>query len=155
MESGLAGMMAVDTRLMRAATLLDTDPARAALEAAEILKECPGHPGAMLLLGTARRTSGSPEASAACFDELVAAQPNSAPVQFELGQTLAAQGRAAEALTALNRAVELEPNLAEAWRELAALHAANGDTLACDAAYARFTQLASPDQHVAEAYAAR
>lgn len=54
MESGLAGMMAVDTRLMRAATLLDTDPARAALEAAEILKECPGHPGAMLLLGTAR-----------------------------------------------------------------------------------------------------
>src|SRR5882724_6887410 len=153
MEGGLAGTMAVDARLMRAATLLDTDPAAAAREAAEILKEHPGYPAAVLLLGTARRSSGSPDA-AASFDELAAAQPNSAPVQFELGQTLAAQGRGAEALAAFNRAVELEPNLAEAWRELAALHAENGDTLACDAAYARFTQLASPEQHLAEAHAA-
>ncbi|MDP9008003.1 MAG: sulfotransferase [Pseudomonadota bacterium] len=145
--------MAIDARLMRAATLLDTDPAAAAREAAEILKEHPGHAGATLLLGTARRSSGNPEA-AASFDELAAAQPNSAPIQFELGRTLAAQGRVAQALAALNRAVELEPNLAEAWRELSALHAALGDTLACDAAYARFTQLASPDQHLAEAHAA-
>jgi tetratricopeptide (TPR) repeat protein len=151
MEGGLAGTMAVDARLMRAATLLDTDPAAAAREAAEILKEHPGYPGALLLLGTARR--GSPDA-AASFDELAAAQPGSAPIQFELGQTLAAQGRGAEALAAFNRAVELQPNLAEAWRELAVLHAENGDTLACDAAYARFTQLASPEQHLAEAHAA-
>jgi tetratricopeptide (TPR) repeat protein len=151
MEGGLAGTMAVDARLMRAATLLDTDPAAAAREAAEILKEHPGYPGALLLLGTARR--GSPDA-AASFDELAAAQPGSAPIQFELGQTLAAQGRGAEALAAFNRAVELQPNLAEAWRELAVLHAANGDTLACDAAYARFTQLASPEQHLAEAHVA-
>ncbi len=69
--------MAVDVRLMRAATLLETDPAAAALEATEILKEHPGHPAAMLLLGTARRGAGSPEA-AASFSELAAAQPNSA-----------------------------------------------------------------------------
>ena len=147
----MAGTMAVDARLMRAATLLDTDPAAAAREAAEILKEHPGYPGALLLLGTARR--GSPDA-AASFDELAAAQPGSAPIQFELGQTLAAQGRVGEALAAFNRAVELQPNLAEAWRELAVLHAGNGDTLACDAAYARFTQLASPEQHLAEAHVA-
>jgi tetratricopeptide (TPR) repeat protein len=153
MEGGLAGTMAVDTRLMRAATLLDTDPAAAAREAAEILQEYPGHSGAMLLLGTARRSSGSADA-AASFDELATANPNSAPIQFELGQTLAAEGRPAQALAALNRAVELEPNLAEAWRELAALHAASGDTLACDAAYARFTNLAPPDKHLAEAHAA-
>jgi tetratricopeptide (TPR) repeat protein len=153
MEGGLAGTMAVDARLMRAATLLDTDPAAAAREAAEILEEHPGYPAAVLLLGTARRSSGSPVA-AASIDELAAAQPGSAPIQFELGQTLAAQGRAAEALAAFNRALELQPNLAEAWRELAVLHAANGDTLACDAAYARFTQLASPDQHLAEAHVA-
>src|SRR3984957_133686 len=146
-------MMAIDARLMRAATLLDTDPAPAAREAAEILKENPGHSGATLLLGTARRISGSPEA-AESFDELAAAQPNSAPIQYELGRTQAAQGRTTQALAALNRAVELEPNLAEAWRELAALHASLGDTLACDAAYARFTHLASPDQHLAEAHAA-
>jgi tetratricopeptide (TPR) repeat protein len=145
--------MAVDARLMRAATMLETDPAAAALEATEILKEYPGHPAAMLLLGTARRGAGSPEA-AASFSELAAAQPTSAPIHFELGRTLALQGRDADALKALKRAVELEPNLAEAWRELAALHARHGDTEACDVAYARFTRLASPEQHLAEAHAA-
>jgi predicted Zn-dependent protease len=153
MEGGLAGTMAVDARLMRAATLLDTDPAAAADEAAEILKDHPGHSGALLLLGTARRNSGSADA-AESFDALASANPDSAPIQFELGQTLAAQGRPAQALAALKRAVELEPNLAEAWRELAALHAANGDELACDAAYARFTGLVALDKHLAEAHAA-
>jgi predicted Zn-dependent protease len=153
MESGLAGTMAVDARLMRAATLLETDPAAAAIEATEILKEHPGHPAAMLLLGTARRGTGSPEA-AASFSELAAAQPNSAPVQLELGRTLFTQGRDADALKALKRAVELEPNLAEAWRELATLYARRGDTDACDIAYAHFTRLASPEQHLAEAHAA-
>ena len=153
MESGLAGTMAVDARLMRAATLLDTDPAAAALEASEILKEHPGHPAAMLLLGTARRGTGSPDA-AAHLSELAAAHPNSAQVQLELGRTLCAQGHDADARNALKRAVELEPNLAEAWRELAALHARQGDTDACDVAYAHFTRLAAPEQHLAEAHAA-
>jgi predicted Zn-dependent protease len=153
MESGLAGTMAVDARLMRAATLLETDPAAAALEAAEILKEHPGHPAAMLLLGTARRGTGSADA-AASFSELAAAQPNSGPVQLELGRTLFAQGHDNDALSALQRAVELEPNLAEAWRELASLHARLGDADACDIAYAHFTRLASPEQHLAEAHAA-
>jgi predicted Zn-dependent protease len=138
---------------MRAATLLDTDPAAAALEATEILKEHPGHPAALLLLGTARRGTDNSEASAS-FSELAAAHPNSAPVQFELGRTLVAQRRDADALKALKRAVELEPNLAEAWRELAILHARLGDTGACDIAYAHFTRLASPEQHLAEAHAA-
>lgn len=149
----MAGMMAIDARLVRAATLLDTDPAAAVREAAQILKEHPGHAGATLLLGTAQRSSGSSEAVAS-FDELAAAQPNSAPIQFEHGRTLAAQGHAAQALAALNRAVALEPNLADAWREMAALHASLGDTLACDTAYARFVRLVSPDQHIAEAHAA-
>ncbi|HXP64535.1 MAG TPA: tetratricopeptide repeat protein, partial [Steroidobacteraceae bacterium] len=149
----MAGTMAVDARLMRAAALLETNPAAAALEAAEILKEHPGHPAAMMLLGTARRGTGSPDA-AASFSELAAAQPDSAPVQLELGRTLSIQGRDAEALSALTRAVELEPNLAEAWRELAALHARKGDADACDVAYSHFTRLAPPEQHLVEAHAA-
>ena len=145
--------MAVDARLMRAAALLETDPAAAALEATEILKEHPGHTAALLLLGTARRGTGSPEA-AASFRELAAAHPNSAPIHLELGQTLAIEGRDADALEALKRAVELEPNLAQAWRELAALRAKRGDADACDVAYAHFTRLAAPEQHLAEAHAA-
>lgn len=141
---------AIDLRLMRAAALLDSDPRGAAREAAEILKVHPDHPAARLLLGTARRSCGDPEA-AAVFAQLAAAQPDSAPMQLEFGRTLAAQGRDADAITALTRAVELEPNLPEAWRELAALHAARGDPAACDAAYARFTRLAPLEQHLGEA----
>jgi predicted Zn-dependent protease len=145
--------MAVDARLMRAATLLDTDPAAAALEATEILKEHPGHLAAMLLLGTAQRDAGSAEATVS-FSELAAAYPDSAPVQLELGRTLHAQGRYADALQALNRSVGLEPNLAEAWRDLAILHARLGDPDACDVAYAHFTRLAPLERHLAEAHAA-
>jgi predicted Zn-dependent protease len=139
---------------MRAAALLDSDAPAAAREAAEILKEHPGHPAATLLLGLARRSCGDAQATAEMFITLSAAQPGSAVIQLELGRALAAQGRDEQAMTALARAVELEPQLAEAWRELATLHAARGDSAACDVAYARFARLASPERHLAEAGAA-
>jgi len=148
-----AAVVTVELKLMRVAALLDSDPSAAAREAAQILKEHPGHPAATLLLGTARRSCGDPQA-AAVFAALAAAQPDSALIQLELGRTFAAQGRDAEALSALTRAVQVEPNLAEAWRELAALHAARGEPQACDAAYARFARLARPEQHLTEAGAA-
>jgi tetratricopeptide (TPR) repeat protein len=141
---------AVDLKLMRAAALLDKDPVAAAREASEILNAHPGHPAATLLLATAQRSCGDSQA-ATSFAELAAAQPDSALMQLELGRTHAAQARHASALAALKSAVKLEPNLAEAWRELATLYANAGDTAACDAAYARFEQLAHPDRHLAEA----
>lgn len=150
----MAGTLTIDARLMRAAALLDTDPQAAAREADDILREHPDHPAAMLLLGTARRSTGNPQAAAVSFAALAASQPNSAPIQLELGRTLARQGRDAEALDVLRRAVELEPNLAEGWRELAVLHAKQGNSDAVDVAYAHFTQLASPERHLAEAHVA-
>jgi predicted Zn-dependent protease len=151
-ESALPGAdAAVDFKLMRVAALLDSDPPAAARQAAEILKEHPGHRAATLLLGTAHRSAGDGPQAAAVFAGLAAAQPDSALIQLELGRTLVAQGSEAQALTALTRAVELEPNLAEAWYELATLHGASGDTKACDVVYANFTRLAAPDNHLAEA----
>jgi tetratricopeptide (TPR) repeat protein len=145
--------MSIDAKLMSAASLLDTDPVAAAREAAEILRAHPGHPAAQLLLGTARRASGNSE-GAASFAELAAAHPDSATIQFELGRTLALQARDAEALVALRCAVALAPELAEAWRELANLHARNDDTHACDVAYANFVRLAPPHRHLGEAHTA-
>jgi tetratricopeptide (TPR) repeat protein len=154
MEGALAGVSsAVDMKLVRAAALLDSDPRAAASEAAQILEEHPGHPVATLLLGTARRNAGDAGAETA-FAELAAAQPDSALAQFELGRTLRAQGRNADAVVALKRAVELESDLAEAWRELAAIHASQGDTTSCDAAYENYTRLAQPGQHLSEAASA-
>jgi predicted Zn-dependent protease len=147
------GGEAVDLKLMRAAALLDGDPAAAAREAAQILKSNPGHPTAMLLLATARRASGDNHQALADLAELAAARPHSALMQLELGRTHAANGHPAVAMTALKHAVEMEPSLAEAWRELSSLYAASGDDEACDAAYGHFTRLANPERHLAEAAA--
>src|SRR2546429_113462 len=54
----------VDLKLLRAAALLENDPRGAARGAVEILAEYPGHPGATLLLSTARRRLKDPQAAA-------------------------------------------------------------------------------------------
>jgi predicted Zn-dependent protease len=144
----------VEFRLIRVAALLESDPAAAARQAAQLVRSHPGHVAARLLLGTAHRACGDTQAAAAEFTALAAAQPDSAPVQLELGRALAAQGDAERALGALSKAVRLQPDLAEAWGELAVLHAARGDLKACDAAYANFARLAPPERHLGEAAAA-
>ncbi|MGH8138405.1 MAG: tetratricopeptide repeat-containing sulfotransferase family protein [Steroidobacteraceae bacterium] len=144
---------AVDIKLVRVASLLDSDPRAAAREAEQVLQEHPGHPVATLLLGTARRSFGDPGAQAA-FEQLAAAQPHSPLVQLELGRTFVAQGRDTEGLAALTRAVELSPNLAEAWRDLSAVLASRGDTKGCDVAFAHYSRLAAPERRLSEAAAA-
>lgn len=145
------GVINVDLKLMQAAALLDRDPVAAGRQAALILEEHPRNEAAALLLATARRSSGNAPEAEAALSELAEAQPNSPLLQFELGRTWLAQGRESEALMALERAVALEPNLAEAWYELSGLYATRGDTNRCDSAYARFTDLAMPEKHLAEA----
>jgi tetratricopeptide (TPR) repeat protein len=138
-------------RLMRAAARLDNDPAAAAREATELLHQDPGNTAAALLLGSARRACGDPGAAEETFAALAAAHPGSAVIQLEHGRTLAAQARHAAALAALERAVQLEPDLADAWQELSALHALQGRESACDLAFARYAQLARPEQHITDA----
>ena len=150
----LAGDAAADSKLMRVAALLDTDPSRAAREAAQILKDHPGHQAATLLLGTALGSCGESEQATSALAELAAAHPDSALIQLELGRALAAQGQDERAHSSLTRAVDLEPNLAEAWRELASLHAARGDDKNCDLAYANYGRLAPPEHHLSEVAAA-
>ncbi len=144
----------VDFQLIRVASLLDSDPGAAARAAAQILREHPAHPTALLLLGTAHRNRGDPQAALTELDQLAAAQPASGVIHFELGRALRAAGRDAEALASLERAVALAPDLAEAWRELSLLQAARGNTAACDAAWARFEKLAPQEARHAEAAAA-
>src|SRR3569833_495008 len=108
MKGALTGeSVAVDAQLMQIAALLDSDPQAAADGAARILAEHPGHVVATLLLGTARRSLGDPSAESA-FRDLASTQPDSALIQLELGQTLRKEGKQAEALAALARAVDLE-----------------------------------------------
>ncbi len=144
----------LDLKLMQAAALLDSDPAAAARAAEAILAAHPGHEPAILLLGAARRGAGDLEGARDSFSALADARPGSALIELELGRTLAAQGRAAEARAALERAVARAPALAPAWRELSQLEAQRGELLACDRAYARYSALVNEDAHLAEAAAA-
>jgi tetratricopeptide (TPR) repeat protein len=131
----------VDFEVIRLASLLESDPAAATRQAAQLLSVHPDHPAALLLLGSAHRRLGDAAAAVADFTTLAASQPGSAVVRLELGRALHAAGRDAEALVALGEAVRLAPDLAPAWRELSLLHAARHDPAACDAAWMRFEKL--------------
>jgi tetratricopeptide (TPR) repeat protein len=129
----------VDFKLMRASALLDADPAAAAQAAGAILESWPGHPAASLLLATA--SLGLGDASRACdvLEPLAHAQPASAVIQLELGRAYRAAGKREGSLGAFHRTVELEPKLAEGWRELSSELAAQGDVHGADLAYARYS----------------
>jgi tetratricopeptide (TPR) repeat protein len=144
----------VDLKLIRVASLLERDPAAAAREAAEIVRAQPTHRTALLLLAAAHRASADPATAAEKLGALAAAHPGSAVIHLELARALRAAGRDTEARNALERSLELSPDLAEGWRELSLLHAAAGDAIACDAAYARFEKLAPAESRHAEASAA-
>ncbi len=145
---------AADLELMRASVRLDSDPAAAARAATDILSRFPAHEGATLLLATACRRLGDPSTAIGVLEPLAAALADVAVMHFELGRALAAgrqDGRAAEAL---QRALALDANLAEAWRELAAVRFRAGDDAAGDAAYLRYGRLVPPPPALADAQAA-
>src|SRR6186997_1262213 len=109
----------LEIALAHAGRLLGSEPALAAEQAIEILKVVPGHPPAMLLLGKALLASGDGERAVATLEELARQQPNWALAHYESGVALAARGRGEEAVVRLRRALQLKPELADAWRALA------------------------------------
>jgi tetratricopeptide (TPR) repeat protein len=144
----------IELELMRAATLLENDPAAAARQATAVLASSPGHEAANLLLAAARRRLGGPLAAVDSMESLARGAPNSPLLQLELGLTYAACDRTSEAITALERAVELDGKLAEGWRALSAQQLRAGNTAAADGAYARYRRIAADPPDLAGAYAA-
>jgi tetratricopeptide (TPR) repeat protein len=143
-----------DLELMRASMLLDTDPAAAARHASAVLASHPGHDAATLLLTTACRRLGNSSSAVGLIETLANSQPASALVQLELGRTYASAGRCNEAKAALERALELDSSLPEAWRELSEQRLLAGETAAADAAYIQFRTLATDPADLADAYSA-
>jgi predicted Zn-dependent protease len=134
-----AAAVDIDFKLMRASALLDTDPAAAARAAGEILESQPGHSAASLLLATASVRLGDAGRACEVLESLAHAQPASAVVQLELGRAYRAAGKRVQSLAVFRRAVELEPNLAEGWRDLSRELTAEGDIHGADQAYARYS----------------
>ncbi len=144
----------LEVAIERTAQLLDTDPLVAAEQAVEILKAVPNHPPALLLLAMAKRYSGDAQAALDVLEPLLNAQHKWAAAYYENGMALGAVGRGDEAIEALLKAVEFQPEHPDAWRVLADHLVAIGDTDGADAAYARHVKCSTRDPILQEAAAA-
>jgi predicted Zn-dependent protease len=144
----------LEAALAHAARLLDSKPALAEAQSAEILKVAPGHPVALMLLGAARRALGNPAAALEVLEPLARAQPNAARAHFELARARAAAGRGEEAIAALRHAVALKPDFTEGWLALGDHLSAAGDSAGADAAYAQHIRSSTRDPQLLRAAAA-
>lgn len=139
------------TALGHAANLLASNSASAEEQAREILRVVPGHPQALLLLGSALRRQGKAADARTVLQPLAASQPKAPMVQFEWGLLLGSQGESREAISALTRAVRLNPKLAGAWRELGDALTLAGDAAAADKAYAQHINASVNDRQLLDA----
>jgi tetratricopeptide (TPR) repeat protein len=144
----------LEQALRHAQQLLEREPALAAEQASEILKVVPNHPVATLLLGAARRKAGDLRGALDVLEPLARTQPNSAAVCYELGRALGNAKRGDEAVAALRRAVELKPEMTEAWLALGDHLTAIGDTEGADAAYGQHIKTSTRDPNLMKAGAA-
>ena len=140
--------------LAHAARLLETNPALAAEQAAEILAAVPGQPVALLLMGKARRAGGDAAAALEILEPLSRTAPDWAAAHYELGLALGNAGQGDAAVAALRRAVALKPDLPDAWRTLGDHLSVTGDSAGADAAYARHIRYSTTDPRLLEPAAA-
>jgi tetratricopeptide (TPR) repeat protein len=144
----------VDVALAHAQRLLDSDPSLAAGQANEVLRVAPAHPVATLILACARHRTGDPVGALEILEPLVRKQPNWAAAHYQIGLVLGAVQRGDEAVVALARAVELKPDLAQAWLALGDHLTAIGDAAGAEAAYAQHLKTSTRDPQLIEAAAA-
>lgn len=87
-----------------------------------VLRERPGHPGAMHLMGVLDIQRGEPAAAVEKIRAAIAANPGAAPFHGNLGTALQALGRLDEAQGHYEQAVKLDRRYADAHNNLGALH---------------------------------
>ena len=144
----------VEVALGHAARLLESSPVLAAEQASEILKALPAHPLATLLLGVARRTGGDAPGALDVLAPLAAAHPQWALAHYEMALALSGMDRGAAAALALQRAVTLKPDMADAWRALGDELMNAGDAAGADSAYAQNIRASTKDERLLTAAAA-
>lgn len=154
MDIAPAPLGTLDVALSHAARLLESSPNLAAEQAREILKVVPHQPMAALLLALATRALGPLDEAIRLLTDLVAAQPEFARAHCELGVTLRLAGHGEAALTALRRAVTVEPRLAPAWLALGDLYFGVDDYTNADAAYLQHIKCSAQDPTLLAAGAA-
>jgi len=108
------------------------------------LADDPGDVGALYCKAVAERYLGAHDDALATLERLKSQAPDHARARQEEGHVFRAMGRLDDARNAYQQAVSLNNALAASWRELAAIHKAQGDTkkfVAADAEYRRLAAL--------------
>ena len=141
----------LDVALKHTAQLLKTAPALAVEQALEILKAVPRHPAATMMLGVAQRATGAVGDSQRTLQSLLTDHPAWPLAHLELARTLSLTHDGDAAIAHLKRAVELKPDLPDAWRELADHLTAVGEADAADAAYRQHIKHSTRDPRLMEA----
>lgn len=144
----------IEVALQHAGQLLGSNPVLAVEQACEILKAAPNHPVATLILGRAHRLNGNLDEAVRILKPLTDAQHRWAAAHFALGQSLGEAGEHAAGISALRRAVELKPDLPDAWRALGDLLTAQGDARGADMAYGQQLKVSTEDPRLQSAAAA-
>jgi len=133
----------VQTALKHAVSLLNRDPVLARGQAEEILKVHPELDAARQVAGVACRLLGEPFQALAVIEPLTKRYNDSPDVLHEFGMCLGAAGRGDEAIDVLQRAVEIDPAHAGAWRTLGDQLSAAGRTADAEDAYEHHLTLAT------------
>ncbi|WP_390902696.1 sulfotransferase [Sphingomonas oryzagri] len=126
-------------------------PDLALMQADEILRAVPNMPQALLVKGRAQRLSGDLDGARVTLAGLFADQPRSAATALELGLTHYLAGDAPAATTALRRATELKPDMAEGWTALADVLRLGGDEAGADHAYLAGVRASTSDPALMQA----
>lgn len=141
----------LDAAFANCQQLLSDAPALALEQALAILEAVPGHPQAVLYVGTAQRRLGDIAASLDTLTALSQGQPNSADVAFECALTLIDASQPEQAEVELARATTLRPHFGEAWRVLGDLRTMGGHLEAADDAYAHHIRAATQEPQLIQA----
>lgn len=144
----------LNAALAHGADLLERAPARAAEQAAEILKVVREEPRALVLLGAARRRTGDAAGAVEALTRACVITPQLAEAAFELALAEAAFGRSKRAIRSMGRALSLKPGIVNAWRALGDELLKAGDDAAAGEAFARHVGATAKDPALIAAAAA-
>src|SRR5512135_461542 len=125
-----------NSAINEAAKLLVSQPQRAAEMLQAVLRDAPNNGRALLLLGMARRNHGALADALKILEPLAAANPEAAPVHYELGVTYGRARQVRNAIAALRYALARQPNIGDGWLLLADHMLELGDPASADVAYA-------------------
>ncbi len=147
--SGETGTLAA--ALAHGEQLLEQSPRHAAEQAKAILNSIPGQRDARLLLTAAQRRQGDAKGALETVEQMVAEDMKWPEAHYEMGLTLGALGQGKAAIRSLERALSLNPKLANAWRALGDQLTLTGDEAGADRAYNRHITSAAKDPKLLEA----